>query len=332
MSQPPRPSRRRAALAALVALTTVTVATPLTSPRAETRITIRAQTAKPLRLGIVAANRPEAASERVEPFRLRLADTLGVAVRTLRFADERALAEALAGGRVDYAPMSASGYATAWRLCGCIEPLAAPRAADATAGYRAIVVVRTGTTLAKPSDLAGKRLAVSAETSIAGRRLPLRLLEAEGLRGASVPVLVPVDGPKAAVRALMAGTVEAAVAWSTLEGDLAEGYGRGTLHDLVAAGEVAMTDVRVLWSSPVLPHGPHVVRADLGEGPKRRLRDMLVDLDEVDPDAYDAIEPVHSGGFVRVGQPAYAPFIDLVTPRETPRGEPSDTGSTRPPG
>ena len=286
--------------------------------------------ARPLRLGVVDVGRPGAIVDRVEPFRLRLADTLVTEVQTQRFPDERALVDAFAAGRVDYAPLSASGYAMAWRLCGCVEPLAVPRAADASAGWRIVVVVPTGSPLEKPAGLAGRRLAVSGETSIGGHRLALRLLEAQGLVGEARPRLEIVEGPRAAVAAVLQGKADAAVAWSSLEGDIAEGYGRGTLHDMVASGELAMTDVRVMWASTVLPHGPHAVRADLGEGQKRRLRDMLVDLDEVDPDAYDAIEPVYSGGFLRVGHAAYAPFVDLVTPRETPPEPPRTTGTTPP--
>ncbi len=314
------------ALAALLALASGAAVA------AETGDAPRARQVKPLWLGIVAASRPAEALERVEPFRLRIADTLGVDVHTRRFADERALIDAFAAGRIDYAPLSASGYAMAWRLCGCVEPLAVPRAGDGSPGWRAVVLVRTGSSIDSPAALAGKRLAVSGETSIGGRLMPLRLLEDQGLGGDQEPLLQTFEGPRAAVKALLAGEVDAAIAWSTLEGDLAEGYGRGTLHDMVADGELSMTDVRVMWSSSVLPHGPHTVRADLAEGPKRRLRDMLVDLDEVDPDAYEAIEPVHSGGFLRIGHAAYAPFVDLVTPRDPPRSGPGTTGSTLPPG
>ena len=299
---------------------------------AEIRVVVRSQAAKPLRFGIVTSSRPDATADRAEPFRQRLADTLGVEVRTLRFPTERALIEAFADGRVDYAPFSASGYAMAWRLCGCLEPLGVARAADNTAGWRAVVVVRTGAAFDKPAALADKRLAVSGESSIGGRRLPLRLLEGEGLRGGTMPKLETFDGPRAAVNALLSDRADAAIAWSTLEGDLVEGYGRGTLHDMVAAGELNMADVRVLWASPILPHGPHAARRDLAEGTKRRLRDMLVDLDEVDPDAYDAVEPVLTGGFLRIGHAAYAPFIDLVTPRAALPEAPDATGTTAPPG
>ncbi|MDK9696373.1 MAG: PhnD/SsuA/transferrin family substrate-binding protein [Siculibacillus sp.] len=288
--------------------------------------------ARPLRLGIAAAARPNDAIDRMEPFRLRLSETLGVEVRTRRFADERSLVDALAAGKIDYAPLSASGYAMTHRLCGCVEPLAAPRAADGSTGWRIVVVVPTGSPIEKLSGLTGRRLGLAGAEAIGGHRLALRLIEQQEAKAPPKPLLETFEGPRAAVRAMLDGRVDAAVAWSTLEGDVAEGYGRGTLRDMVAAGELAMTDVRVAWASGVLPHGPHVVRTDLAEGPKRRLRDMLVDLDEVDPDAYDAIEPVLTGGFLRIGHSAYVPFVDLVTPRVMP-AEPGTTGSTTaPPG
>ncbi|WP_333825806.1 phosphate/phosphite/phosphonate ABC transporter substrate-binding protein [Pinisolibacter sp.] len=316
---------------ALAAALAVSAAAPA---GAQDSSTTQVRRARPLRLGILADGLPAAAIDRVEPFRLRLAETLGVDVGTRTFSDERALIDAFAAGRVDYAPLTASGYAMAWRLCGCVEPLAAPRAHDGSTGWRIVVVVPTGSTSEKLPDLAGKRLGVSGEGSIGGRRLALRLMVPQMGKDVVAPSLEVFDNPRSAVKAVLERRIDAAVAWSTLEGDVAEGYGRGTLHDMVAAGELAMTDVRVLWASTVMPHGPHTVRSDLAEGPKRRMRDMLVDLDEVDPDAYDAIEPVHAGGFLRIGHAAYAPFVDLVTPRESTSepapAAPRTTGSTPP--
>ena len=323
--------RTRRAVVLALALAGSIGATIVGAAAAEEARAPRARPAKPLTLGIVASARPAATVDRMEPFRLRLAETLGVDVLTRSFADERALIDAFAAGRVDYAPLTASGYAMAWRLCGCVEPLVAPRAADGSAGWRIVVVVPTGGRGEKPADLAGKRLGVSGETAIGGHRLALRMLDQQMPKGTEPPRLEVFDGPRAAVKAMLEGRVDAAVAWSTLEGDIGEGYGGGTLHDMVATRDLAMTDVRVLWASPVLPNGPHAVRTDLAEGPKRRLRDMLVDLDEVDPDAYDAVEPVFTGGFLRIGHAAYGPFVDLVTPRD-PVPEPRTTGSTTPPG
>jgi phosphonate transport system substrate-binding protein len=306
-------------------------AAPL-GPPSGARIRVRLRAEKALRLGIVAAVRPEQAIDRIDPFRRRLADTLAGEVAVATFPDERRLIDALAAGRIDYARLSATGYATAWVLCGCVEPLAAPRAGDGTAGYHAAIVTRTGSPLKKLADLAGHTLAISSGNALATRRLPLLMMAREGLTGERAPALQEVDGPASALRAVLAGRADAAVVWSTLEGDQSEGWGRGTLHDFVAKGDVSMADVRVIWSSPVLPHGPQVVRAGLDEGRKRRLRDMLIDLDEVDPDAYEAIEPTHAGGFLRIVHAAYATWLKLVTPDAAPAVDPGTTGTAAPPG
>lgn len=318
-----RRSRLRAlALAAVLALAAAPAAA------AETQ-----RAAKPFRLGFVGSARVEAALDRIEPFRRRLADRLDLEVRAFAFADEPALIEAVVGGRIDYAPLSAGGYATALRRCDCVEPLVVARAADGSAAYRAIVVARNGGPITTLADLAGRNLAVAPPGSIAGRRLPLRLLEAAGLVGDRAPRPVPTEGPAAAVRALLSGRAEAAVAWSSLTGDVAEGYGRGTLHDLVASGDLDMSGIRVVWTSPELPHGPHVIARSVDEAGRRRLRELMTELDEVDPDAYEAIEPVHSGGFIRIGAAGYEPFFDLVTPATAPaaRPDPATTGALPPP-
>ncbi len=295
---------------------------------------IRPKAERPFHLGIVAPARPEVALDRVEPFRRRLADTLAGEATVAAFPDERRLIDAFVSGRIDYAPLSAAGYATAWVLCGCVEPLVAPRAGDGTAGYRAVIVARTGDGLKKMTEIGGHTMAISAGAALGTRRVPLMLLAREGFTGDRAPRLVDVDGPIEALRALLAGRTDTALIWSTLEGDPTEGWGRGTLHDLVAKGELSMTDVRVLWSSPVLPHGPQVVRTNLDEGRKRRLRDMLVDLDEVDEEAYAAIEQVYPGGFLRIGHAAYGPWLKLVTPSSDgaiPPAVPATTAPAVPP-
>lgn len=297
------------------------------------RAKVKTQTQRPLHIGIVAPARPEVALDRVEPFRRRMAATLAAEVIADAFVDERRLAEALATGRVDYARLTASGYATAWALCGCVEPLVAPRASDGTAGYRAAIVTRRDAPIKTIKDLAGRTLAASVEPALATRRLPLMALAHEGLAGDKGVRLVDVAGPEEAVRAMLAGRAEAAIVWTTLEGDPTEGWGRGTLRDLAAKGEVRMPEIRIVWSSPVLPHGPQAVRASLDEGRKRRLRDMLVDLDEVDPDAYEAIEPAFGGGFLRIGHAAYGTWLKLVQPEakpapEEPKARPEGPGTT----
>ncbi|NLH82953.1 MAG: phosphate/phosphite/phosphonate ABC transporter substrate-binding protein, partial [Phyllobacteriaceae bacterium] len=291
----------------------------------------RAAAAAPFRLGIVAADRREVAAARVEPFRHELASVLGRDVTVETFDDEAALVGALVARRIDYAPLSAIGFATATRLCDCVEPLAAPRDADRAAGWHAVVLARAGSGPARPEDLAGRRLAVAPASSIGTRRIPLAMLARSAPVGAEAPRLVETAGPAEALRALLDGRAEAALVWSSLEGDADAGWSRGPLAEAVARGEARAEDVRVVWASPLLPLGPHTVQASLGEADKRRLREMLIELD-ADPEVYEAIERTHSGGFVRVGAPSYRPFVDLLTPPEPPAEEPPAADAAPPRG
>lgn len=291
----------------------------------ETRRETTTREVAPFRLGIVAPDRPEATLARVDPFRRHLAMTLERDVEVRLFADETELVGALAAGRIDYAPLTALGFARASRLCDCVEPLAAPRDADRSAGWRAVILARKALGPTRTEDLAKRRLAVSPAQAIGTRRLPLMLLDRAGLGGDAAPILVETDGPEAALRALMAGEADAALVWASPASDVDDGTGRGTLADFVARGEARTEDFVPVWTSPLLPLGPHTVRAALDEASKRSLREMLIQLD-VDPDVYEAIERVHSGGFVRVGVPSYRPFVDLLTPPDPPSEDPQSTG------
>lgn len=284
---------------------------------------------RPFRLGVVGGERRDAALRRIEPFRAHLASVLDRDVVAAAFDGEAEVVRALVGERIDYAPLSAIGYATAARLCDCVEPLAAPRDADRAAGWRAMALVRVDGPIGKVDDLAGRRLAVARGTAIGTRRLPLMLLGRAGLRDARAPLLVETEGPAAALKALREGRAEAALVWASGDGEHGDAASRGTLADAVARGEASAAEFRAVWSSPTLPLGPHTVRAGLDEATKRRLREMLIELD-ADPEVYEAIERAHPGGFVRVGAPSYRPFVDLLTPREDGGLDPA-AGSDAPP-
>ncbi|MEJ1159581.1 phosphate/phosphite/phosphonate ABC transporter substrate-binding protein [Prosthecomicrobium sp. N25] len=284
-----------------------------------------------IKIGVVGGDRLQAVQQRIEPFRRRLAEEIGTSVTVLPMKDGQTLVDAFATGRVDYAVLSATGYAMAWRLCGCVEPIAAPRSIDGTGSYRSILVVKAASPAARLEDLKGRTVAVSDERSVAGRLWPF----AEWARAGIEPEtffgrIETVRGPDAAVRQLLAGKVDAAVAWSDLEGDSAAGYDRGTLRALVDRKALDMADIRILWRSSAIPHGPHAVRASLSDGLKARIRDTLVHLKSDDPAAYEAIEPELGGGFGAVSHGLYEPLLVLVTPKPRPSAAPAATA--RPPG
>ena len=264
-----------------------------------------------LRVGVVAGYNQAYVSARAEPFRRYLADALGTDVQLIAATDLEALVAAQIGGTVHAAFLSATVFAGASAACnGCIEPLVVPVGPGGQPGYHAVLVAASGGVVRTLRDLPGRRLAVSAGDSIAGRLLPLSLFADEGIALDTV-TLVDRLGPADALAALVAGEADAALAWSTLTGDAADGYDGGTLAQLVAAGLLDMSQVALIWTSPLIPYGPLAVRADLAEGLKTALRDAMLDLDG-NPDALAAIDREFGNGYEAATPEMFAPLTAIA--------------------
>jgi phosphonate transport system substrate-binding protein len=216
-------------------------------------------------------------------------------------------------GRIDGGFYSASAYALAQSACHCLEPLVAPAASDGTSAYFAILVTNSD---ASPEDLAGlkgKSVAVAAADSVGGRRMPLAALLAEGIDVESFfSDIRDVGSAQQAVRLMISGEVDAAFAWTSLSGDIAAGYSRGTLSDLVAAGEIEMSEVVLVWRSPAITHGPVALGTSATDAEKQALESYLLGLEQGDPAAYDALNPFYAGGYIPVNAEDYSGITVLA--------------------
>jgi len=272
---------------------------------------------KVLRVGIVTGQNTAYRSAQVAPFRRYLQDTLGIPVEIAPAADYAALIDAEAGGRVDYAVNSAASYATAAALCGCVEPLAVPARADGSTGVYAIMVSRIEGPILTLAEARGARLAVGPADSVAGRLVPFAEFAGAGIDPRRYfDAIVEVADPEEALRALLAGEVDAALAWSTLSGNADAGYGSGVLGKMVAEGTLTMDRIRLAWQSPLIPYGPHTVRSDLPEELKDLLLAALRTMSDRSPDALDAIARDGAVAFFPATPEMYAPVAALV---EAPR-------------
>lgn len=280
---------------------------------------------KVLRVGVVVGDNPRLRLNRLEPFRRRIELETGVPVEIVPSRDFNMLIDAHTSDRIDYAVYSATAYAAASALCDCLEPLVAPRAGDGTLGYHALLVVHADSGLSTLDQLKGRSIALSRRGSTAGHLVVISELRAAGIDPAGFfKSVLHAKGAGESVRTMMLGTTDIAVAWSTLKGEASLGYDRGTLHDMVSARELKMDDIRVVWQSRRITHGPHAVTAALPDELKQRLRSALVRLRGLDARAYDAVERFYGGGFAEITQADYTPLIEIFTP-EKRRDEPPST-------
>jgi phosphonate transport system substrate-binding protein len=272
---------------------------------------------KVLRIGVLTADAPADDLARLEPYRAYLAEKIALPVELVPATTMATLIEAETSGRVQYAILSASGFAAASEICKCVEPLVLPAAMDGSRGFHAILLARADSKYQKLEDTDGARLALGASDSVAGRLLPLQEFAAAGLDPSShFAALYESPGPADAIAALLDGRADVALAWSSLAGDPAAGYSFGPLAAMVAAGTLSMDQVRIIWQSPLIPFGPHAVRTDMLADEKTALRDALTAMAAEAPDTLDAVDrsAYGGGGFVAASAEEYAPLMALVAP------------------
>lgn len=239
---------------------------------------------------------------------------LGLPVEFFVADSYRALIEAQANRRVEYAVYSTMAYAAAALSCACVEPLVAPTAASGAIGIRSVLI----TTAADFTDIkaiGSHRVAVAGTDDLAGALVPLSALRGLGLLQGGDSFLVRVPTVEEGEARLLAGTVDAMFGWVETGIGTTPLPGSGSLQRLAQMGR---TDVRLVWTSELLRFGPHAIRTDLDTEVRRRLVPFLTGLNSSAPEVFALLEAHHTGGFAPVDEADYATALDLVRVWSTP--------------
>jgi phosphonate transport system substrate-binding protein len=266
-----------------------------------------------LRVGVVTGANAAYRKAQLEPFRLYLEARTALPVEIVPLPSYDALIEAQSSMRIHYGIYSATAFSTAAFACHCVEPLAVPTAAGGETGFHAILVARSDGPIRSLADAKDKRLALAGPDSVAGRLLPMKAFEAEGIVPAEhFSEILDKTDPEMALTALLDGEADLAAAWSSLAGDETAGYSFGSLAALVTDGRLSMDRIRIVWQSPLIPFGPHAVRTDMPEELKTLLADALTAMAGEDPAALDAVDRTGGGGFVSADASLFAPTDALI--------------------
>jgi len=262
------------------------------------------------RVGVVTDDRSSGFTPRAEPFRLALQDALRMDVEFFTAKRPEQIIDALSSDRIEYAILSATGYALAWSVCECIEPVAAPRSSDGTDGYNLVLITHQD----GPRDLkglSGRNIGVlSAEGALEIGILKLALQEA-GLVEEEISIVSDQSG-ETTLTSFLDRQYDALLGWSSLTGNPSEGYTRGTLQMIAGKTGGLATNYPVLWKSEQLAHRVHSVRKKLPGEAKNTIRNVLISMYERNPVAYDSIEPIYGGGFSTSRHSRYQAFIDVI--------------------
>ena len=193
-----------------------------------------------------------------------------------------------------------------------IEPIATLQQEDGTLGYRSVLLVRADSPYQTLADLRGRSLMFTERLSASGFLIPYHELTKQGYRPERFFGRLGFSGSHAeAVAAVLNGQADAGVTWSSGVGDHANGYSEGHLRRMVERGLLDMNDVRILWTSELIPSGPLVVRKDLPKEAKEIYRDVLLDLADRDRKCFEKIVGDHAVDFESITHDRYEILIDI---------------------
>jgi phosphonate transport system substrate-binding protein len=265
-----------------------------------------------VRIGFMAPRGAAYDAASLEPFRAYMERRLAHPVELVPAATYGALIDSQVSGRVPYAIHSAVSFATAAVACRCVQAVAVPTSVDGARGFHAILLVPADSPIGSLAEAAGARLAVAGEDSLAGRLVPMAGLARAGIAPSEhFAGIVEFDGPAAAVAALFSGAADVAVGWSAAGGDPA---GFSSLSGVAIDGLPAAARVRTIWTSRLIPFGPHVLRDDVDGELKTLIVDALMAMAVEDEDALAAVNRtgIASGALAAPETGDYALIDELI--------------------
>jgi phosphonate transport system substrate-binding protein len=266
------------------------------------------------RIGILGGENTQDRLARYDEFQKILSQHLHMPVKLFPAADYAGVMQGIAAGQLEAAEFGASGFAGAWLDCKCIEPVVVPQEKDGSTYYYSVMVVRADSGIKTLAEMKGRSLAWADPNSTSGYLIPSATLKTKGIKledGAYFSKTGFSGGHEQGVVAVLNKQYDAAVTWTSGQGEMAEGYTRGNLRSMVDRKMLKMSDINIIWQSGKIPNGPWAVRTALPADLKKSFTAFLLDLPKSNRKVYDDIEQGSGVGYAPATMELYQDIIDL---------------------
>jgi len=260
-------------------------------------------TIRELRLGISSAENERDAVARQQPFQDYIQRTLGVPLRVYRATDYAGVVEALRSRNIEFARIGPANYALARRVMGDnVIPFGRDRDNEGETGYYSVAFVKADSPFRSIEDLRGRSFAFADPNSTSGFAFPSYFLRRGGFAPESHFSRTGFSGShEQSVVAVLNGTYDgAATFWSNAR--------HGNIQRMEEKGMIPAGSTRVIWTSPLIPNSPWVMRADLPEDLRRDWSAAVFAMPERDPEAFRVAASNASG----VAPTTHEDYLDVI--------------------
>ena len=247
--------------------------------------------AQTLSIGLIPSEDPRLMAAEYQPLIDHLGRALRMEVKPFVATDYNGVIEALRSKKLDVAMLGPFSYVLATTVAD-VEAFAVPETSKAGVSYHAVIIARKDRGFRTLADLKGRNFAFVDPSSTSGHLFPKAALVKLGYDpDAFFGRVVFSGGHDASVLSVQNGKTDAAAVADAL------------LEAAYARGVVRREDLQVLWTSEPIPTVPYVMRKDLPDELRKRIRAAFLDIrdlavgshativrvDPIDDSAYDGI-------------------------------------------
>jgi phosphonate transport system substrate-binding protein len=261
-----------------------------------------------LNIGISSGENEADAIARTQGYADYLSRTLGVPVNIVRGTDYAAVVEAMRAEQIQFASIGPANYALAHKVMGdLVTPVAVSRDKEGALGYYSVIAVRADSPYQTIADIKGKSFAFADPNSTSGYAVPSYYLSTE-LKTTADDYFSEVafsGGHEQSVVALLNNTFEAVATHQTNDHS-------GNIPRMVEKGMIPAGSTRVIWTSPLIPNSPVVMRTDLPEELKTAFTAAIFAFAEADPAAFEAYTSGNSKGYAPATHEDYLDVIAIT--------------------
>ncbi|MEO1745018.1 MAG: PhnD/SsuA/transferrin family substrate-binding protein, partial [Pseudomonadota bacterium] len=237
---------------------------------------------------------------RVNELILYLQRELSMPVDLFEARDATAMVDAIASGEIDYAVMSGLAFATAQKLCGCVQAIASPTNAVGETHIETVL-------LAPPNMADGVLIAGPAEDFATGLVPAQALKSGTSFSLSTRPSIINADSLDD-LFSVAAGDLRRPVfAWHyTRKAGSAVADGSSPKPDALAGAILGIApDHTIIWQSDTYRIGPHAIHESVPSEIGALLATALSAMRRAAPLAFDSVSPGLSGDFVRATSADY---------------------------
>lgn len=223
-------------------------------------VVVPAHAQKVLNVGLVPAEDPRLVVSDNQVMLDQLAKSLGMQIKPFVATDYNGVIEALRAKRLDIALLGPFSYVLATSVAP-VEAFVIPETQKQGASYHAYIIARKDRNIRSIADLEGRTFAFVDPSSTSGHLFPKAGLIKAGFEPETgFSRMIFSGGHDASAIAVQNGKVDAAAVADAL------------LESAISRGMVKQNEIVIVWKSPPIPGAPFVMRTDLPQELKARLR------------------------------------------------------------